>query len=139
MLDLSSLKQEGALPLRREDLERQGHLQGTQETPRAFALPSVRRCCRNETGRIPCACAAGLRPKPQQEEGLSRPRHDRPLAFRRRGYPALRETLGHRGVLQGVQVLPATRQRLPFRLLRCDDGACCRRLHTIYAPGCRGT
>ena len=139
MLDLSSLKQEGALPLRREDLERQGHLQGTQETPRTLALPPVRRCCRDETGRIPRACAIGLRAEPQQAEGLSRPRHDRPLAFGGRSHPALREALGHRGVLQGVQVLPATRQRLPFRLLRCDDGACCRRLHTIYAPGCRGT
>ena len=85
------------------------------------------------------ACAIGLRAEPQQAEGLSRPRHDRPLAFGGRSHPALREALGHRGVLQSVQVLPAARQGLSFRLLRCDDGACRRRLHTIYAPGCRGT
>ena len=51
----------------------------------------------------------------------------------------LREALGDRGVLQGVQDLSALGEGLPCSLVRCHDSACVHCVHTVHVSGSGAT
>ena len=70
-------------------------------------------------------------PKQEEKEGLDRLHLHKPGTFGRRDHSDLWETLADRGVLQDLQVLSSTGNRMSQPVLRCPNCPCSDRIHKI--------
>ena len=87
-----------------------------QATPKAAWPLEVSAACgsRCRQGRRIPPCAPCLCPQSQPSEGLAGIGDDGHEPHGGRSHPHLRQALGHRGVLQGVQEFPALGEGLPL-------------------------
>lgn len=86
-------------------------------------------------GRSIDSRAPRFRPQPQQPQRLASSGNDGYELYGGGSDPYLRKALGNRGVLQGLQELPALSEGLPRTLVRCHDGTCFHRIHAVHVSG----